>query len=162
MVYVGVVISLLGVIAGFFTAYYMRTQVISSLPIIEGDISDLHGAEVRNSLAAKLQEEGYFVLNLKIIGGNCNFLLKKIKVKGALIGELPLYNFDGICESSFKNPKTNSLSLYEVSQRNLDRNLSFLIKTDKPEEGKIKVSISIGLFSSITATIPYVKTSYFG
>lgn len=57
MVYVGVVISLLGIIAGFFTAYYMRTQVIGSLPIIEGDISDLHGAEVRNSLAPLLRGE---------------------------------------------------------------------------------------------------------
>lgn len=161
MVDVGVVVSLLGAIASFFTAYYMRTQVMSSLPFLHCELSDIEGSEKRGSLAAKLQEDGYFILRITIYGGDGNFRFNKIKTLGALIGEMPSYPFDYVDENSFNRPSKNSLFLPVNYVKNSNIHFSFLIKPDKPDEGKFRVSISGGLFFSLKADVPCRKTMYF-
>ena len=161
MVYVGVVASLLGAIAGFFTAYYMRTQVMSGLPFLEGEISDIGGAEKRGSLAEKLQEDGCFILRITIYGGDGNFRFNKIKTSGALIGEMPLYSFEGIVKDTFVSPSKNNLCLPINYMKDSEIHFSFLIKPDIAEEGKVRVSVSGGLFSSLKTEVPYKKTEYF-
>lgn len=142
------------------TALISLRQMFTQLPFVRAQIYDIPNSTKRNTVAEKMQMEGYFMLQITAYGGRENSHISWLKVSNCQIGESPTFNFSG---EALEEPRLakKKLSINSDYPAATEKNFVYLIKPDNPKEGTLTVTVGFGALLRRSTKVRYRQTEYF-
>ena len=138
-----ILVSLLSAIGAALTAVFTYPVYQASRPLLRARVSDVNGANVRNSEGERLQQEGWYLLNVEIKAPQSVAIYPRaLIVKDVEFGDRVVLP-----------------EVIEPGASHVDR---LLIRPENREEGELEVKLRFGLLGRIHTRCRYRRTHWIG
>ena len=155
------VVGLISAIGSVLTAFFMYPNYCSTAIKFKASVRNLPLADRRGNPNEKLQEQGFFLLEITFCEIPTPTDLKAIEVTSARIPKNLCNEYDEFTGGSIENLSFGKSAFPIHLKKNDSLTIQFPIRPQNPDGGILCVEISYGLFRKARAKCKYQRTYYY-